>query len=113
MRAAFTLVELLVAIVVFTVGVLALAATGGLVASQLGDGNRLTTAAHRARSVLDSLAATSCDGLRDGTTTRDGILSSWTVSRDSIAADIRVANTADLRRGPRRDVFSLLVPCVP
>jgi Tfp pilus assembly protein FimT len=112
MRPAFTIVEMLVAIVVSTIGLIALAATSGLVAAHVGDGGRLTAAAHAARSVLDSLGAQRCDAIVGGSAARDGIAVEWAVSRDSTAAQIELITGATLRRGSRRDTYSLVVPCV-
>jgi hypothetical protein len=112
MRPAFTIIEMLVAIVVFTIGVIALAATSGLVAAHVGDGGRLTAAAHAARTVLDSLGAQRCDAIIGGSAPRDGIDVEWFVSRDSAAAQIELIAGAILRRGTRRDAYRLVVPCV-
>jgi len=112
MRPAFTLVELLVAIVIFTIGLVALAATSGLVAAHVGDGGRLTGAAHAARTVLDSLGARGCNAIGSGSATRDGIVVEWVVSRDSSSAEVVLTVGAALRRGTRRDVYQLVVPCV-
>jgi prepilin-type N-terminal cleavage/methylation domain-containing protein len=112
MRPAFTIVELLVAIVIFTIGLVALAATSGLVAGRVGDGGRLTAAAHAARSVLDSLGVMSCGAVMSGSATRDGIGVTWTVTRDSTAAHVDLTVGAALRRGNRRDTYRLVVPCV-
>ena len=111
MRAAFTLVELLVAIVVLTVGLLALAATAGLVASQVGDGGRLTGAAHVAHSLLDSLALHECVAVVSGASRRQGSSATWDVARDSIAARVEMRVGTDLRRGTRDDTYRLVVPC--
>ena len=112
MRPAFSIVELLVAIVVFTIGLVALAATSGLVAAGVGDGGRLTAAAHAARSVLDSLGAASCGSVGSGSATRDRVAVGWVVTRDSSAALIDLTVGASLRRGTRRDRYRLVVPCV-
>jgi len=112
MRPAFTLVELLVAIVIFTIGLLALAATSGLVAAHVGDGGRLTAAAHAARTTLDSLGAQACNALVSGSAARDGIAIEWVVSRDSSAAEVALTVGSILRRGSRRDTYQLVVPCV-
>ena len=111
MRPAFTLVELLVAIAVFTIGVLAVAATAGLVAAHVGDGARLTGSAHVARSILDSLAAGSCNAINAGSAARAGISAEWTVVRDSSAARVELSVGYALRRGARRDLYQLLIPC--
>src|SRR5689334_14657516 len=103
MRPAFTIVELLVAIVVFTIGLIALAATSGLVAAHVGDGGRLTAAAHAARTVLDSLGAQRCEAIIAGSATRDGIAVEWTAARDSSAVQVDLIAGAMLRHGTRRD----------
>ena len=110
-RSAFTLVEVLVAIVVFTVGVLALAATAGLVATHVGDGGRLTGAAHAARSVLDSLHALPCDRARSGSALLDQVTATWTVTRDSLTATIDITVASPLRRGGTRASYSALIEC--
>ena len=112
MRPAFTIVELLVAIVVFTIGLIALAATSGLVAAHVGDGGRLTAAAHAARTVLDSLGAQRCDAIIAGSAAHDGIAVEWTAARDSDAVQVDLTAGAMLRHGTRRDAYKLVVPCV-
>ena len=111
MRPAFTIVEMLVAVVVFTIGLVALAATSGLVAAHVGDGGRLTAAAHVARTVLDSLGARRCEAIVGGSANRDGVAVEWAVSRDSSAAQVELTVGATLRRGTRRDAYRLVVPC--
>ena len=111
MRPAFTLVELLVAIAVFTIGVLALAAAAGLVAAHVGDGARLTSSSHVARSILDSLAARDCIAVVGGSVSRSGLSAEWTVTRDSAAARVELVVGSALRRGSRRDTYRLIVPC--
>ena len=111
MRPAFTLVELLVAIVVATIGLLALAATAGIVASHVGDGARLTGAAHLARSVLDSLRASDCAAVTSGRVTRVGLSAEWSVTRDSGAAVVDLRVGSELRRGTKSEVYQAFVPC--
>jgi prepilin-type N-terminal cleavage/methylation domain-containing protein len=112
MRPGFTIIELLVAIVILTIGVLALAGTAGLVASHVGDGGQLTSAAHTARTIIDSLATDDCTRLTSGSATRGRITVTWIVARDSVAATIDVATGSPLRRGQRRDAYRVVVPCV-
>jgi hypothetical protein len=113
MRTGVTIIELLIAIVILTVGVLALAATAGLVAAHVGDGGRLTGAAHAARSTLDSLRGVPCPSLTSGSAGRGAVTLEWTVARDSLAAEIAVAVGSNLRRRARRDAFRATVPCAP
>jgi prepilin-type N-terminal cleavage/methylation domain-containing protein len=111
MRHGFTIIELLVAIVILTIGMLALAGTAGLVATHVGDGRQLTAGAHEARSVIDSLGMLECERVVSGSSARGGIIVSWSVSRDSIAATVAVAVGLPLRRRERRDVYQAVVPC--
>ena len=111
MRPAFTLVELLVAIVVLTVGLLALAATAGLLAAHVADGGRLTVAAHIARSVIDSLASHDCASVTSASTLRDGTSAAWTATADSVATRVELTVAAELRRVTRRDAYRVLIPC--
>ena len=111
MRPAFTIIELLVAVVVFTVGLLGLAATAGMVASHVGDGARLTGSAHFARSLLDSLGGLPCAAIASGEESRARLDARWTATRDSLAARVDLVVGADLRRGLRSDAYALVVPC--
>jgi prepilin-type N-terminal cleavage/methylation domain-containing protein len=111
MRQGFTIVELLVAIAILTIGMLALAGTAGLVASHVGDGGRLSGAAHAARTVIDSLGTSGCARLTSGSARRGGVEVSWTVIVDSSAATIDLSVGSPLRRGQRRDVYQAIVPC--
>jgi hypothetical protein len=111
MRPAFTVIELLVAVVVFTIGLLGLAATAGIVAGHVGDGARLTSSAHLARSILDSLAGLPCDAIVGGTDVRGRLDARWTSTRDSVAAHVDLIVGVSLRRGERRDTYSAVIPC--
>ena len=113
MRTGLTIVELLIAIVILTVGVLALAATAGLVAAHVGDGGRLTGAAHAARSALDSLRGVPCASLTSASAARGSFVVEWTVTRDSLAAEIVMTVGSTLRRRTRSDAFRATVPCAP
>jgi hypothetical protein len=113
MRTGLTIVELLIAIVILTVGVLALAATAGLVSAHVGDGGRLTGAAHAARSTLDSLRGVPCASLTSGSAARGVLTLDWSVTRDTLAADVAVTVGSSLRRRARSDAFRATVPCAP
>jgi prepilin-type N-terminal cleavage/methylation domain-containing protein len=111
MRPAFTIIELLIAIVVFTIGLLGLAATAGTVAGHVGDSARLTGSAHLARSILDSLGTLRCDAIAAGAESNGRLAAQWTVRRDSLSAQVDLVVGSELRRGRRRDPYALVVPC--
>lgn len=72
-RSGFTIVETLVAIIVLSVGVLALASSVGSITRMMSSGQRKTRASTIAASILDSLRNKAyseipkCAGLVDGT----------------------------------------------
>jgi prepilin-type N-terminal cleavage/methylation domain-containing protein len=65
-RAGFGLVELIVAIMILTIGVLGLASTAAYVTRQVNEGGQATFAATRVSSLLDSLRSVACDRLVNG-----------------------------------------------
>ena len=82
-RRGFTLIEMIIAIVVMSVGVLGLAGTATYVATQMGGGQAQTLAATMATKVADSLAARRCSAIVNGSQTKRGVTVTWTVADSS------------------------------
>jgi prepilin-type N-terminal cleavage/methylation domain-containing protein len=82
-RRGFTLIEMIIAIIVMSIGIMALAGTASFVATQMGGGNAQTIAAAMANKVSDSLAARRCSALVSGSQTRRGVTVSWEVADSS------------------------------
>ena len=82
-RHGFTLIEVIIAIIVMSVGIMGLAGTAGYVATQMGGGNAQTIAAAMTTKVSDSLSARRCSALVDGSQTRRGVTVSWAVTDSS------------------------------
>jgi len=79
LRAAFTLVELLVACLVLGTGVLALASTSVAVARLTGDAARAGAAAERAHARMEAMRATAC-AAASGSAVAGGIAEWWTAA---------------------------------
>jgi type IV pilus modification protein PilV len=94
-RAGFTLVELLVAMMVFAVGMLGLAATAGSVTRMMGGAKRQTIAAMVAQSRLERIRSSPCSTLLGGTDTVRGIVSAWTVT--AVSRGVNVSETVTYR----------------
>ncbi len=92
----FTIVEVLVAVLVLTVGVTALVGSAGIVTRMIGQGRRTTQVAQRAERRLEILRQTAlsatpqCTGLTGGTSTSGGITETWTVTTPVTPAQTRV-----------------------
>ena len=79
-RSGFTVVEVVVAIVVLSVGVLALASAAGQTMRLIGQGRRLTAVAALGREQLESLRRAGCPGTGAGVITRGRIDIQWMVT---------------------------------
>ncbi|HET9005031.1 MAG TPA: prepilin-type N-terminal cleavage/methylation domain-containing protein [Gemmatimonadaceae bacterium] len=88
-RAGFTLVELLVALMVFAVGMLGLAATAGSVTRMMGGAKRQTLAATVAQSRLEKIRSSPCASLVSGSETVRGITNTWTITAVTRGIDVR------------------------
>jgi prepilin-type N-terminal cleavage/methylation domain-containing protein len=79
-RGGFTIIELVVAIIIITVGVLALATGSAGVAKQMRSGNQAALAAVVAQSRLETIRSLGCSNLSNGTATTRGMTEKWTVA---------------------------------
>ena len=81
-RTAFSLVELLVALVLLAVGLAACMRAAGAVARLEGDAVRRRRVADVLRARLDSLAATACGPDAGGRATAGGVTEDWQATSD-------------------------------
>jgi Tfp pilus assembly protein PilV len=79
MRAAFTLIEVLVAMVLFEFGMLALAATSAVTARSFGIAVRRARAQSVAAARVEQLRAGACATTPPGQATHPGFTESWRV----------------------------------
>lgn len=111
-RAGVSLVEILVAALVLSVGLLGVVGTSRNIADQMGGGIRQTVASNIAQARIDSLASISCSGLASvstGTATSRGITESWTVTDGVNIKTIAVVVTVPRRTKTLK--FSTVIPC--
>jgi Tfp pilus assembly protein PilV len=110
-RAGCTLIEIIVALFVFTTGALALAAGSGVVARELGTNNLRAEAARVAASRLEVVHA-SCRIAQSGSETRGPILSRWSVSPlDSSSLRIEGTVSYITAHGSRSEPYAATVGC--
>ena len=111
-RAGFTLVELLVAMMVFAVGMLGLAATAGSVTRMMGGAKRQTIAATVAQSRIEKLRSSPCASIVSGSETVRGISNTWTVTAVSRGVNVRDSVSFPSSRNTRRSkVYQTTLSC--
>jgi prepilin-type N-terminal cleavage/methylation domain-containing protein len=82
-RAGFSLPELIVAMMILTVGILALASGSAGVLRQMRAGNQTALAALVAQSRMEMIRSQTCGTLASGSATTRGLSESWTITATS------------------------------
>lgn len=117
-RSGFTLVEVLVAVTILTVGVIALAGSSATVTRMIGRGKIDTRAAQLATQQVDSLRVAAyfttprCTALASGgPATTDNVTLSWTVVANGTRRDVNVSASYATGRGTRTEVLTTYIEC--
>jgi prepilin-type N-terminal cleavage/methylation domain-containing protein len=79
-RAGFTIMELIVAIVILSIGLLGLAATSGIVMRLIGGGSHQTVAANVALARFEQLRSLSCGRMTGGSAINRNVREAWSVT---------------------------------
>lgn len=108
-----SLVEVLVAITVFGVGVLSLVGSAALVTRMIGDAKRLTQEAVMARGQMELLIPDACRDTFGGYGERSGFLVRWRVSRGAAGSDMVVIVEPITPGQHRADTLVTYVSCPP
>jgi len=110
-RAGFTLIEVVIAILILSVGALALAGSSAVMVRRLSDGARTAAGASVARSRIESSLAAPCSALAGGSEQILGVHSEWSVAAAENFADIKQRVTYPARHGPHSENFISSAPC--
>lgn len=81
------MLEVLVAVVLLAIGLLAVAASGGLSLREVSDSRTQLRSWTGVGRIADSLTALGWDGVDDGSASVDGVELSWTVASPSAELD--------------------------
>ncbi len=109
----FSLVELIVAILILTIGILGLAAAAAQVQRMVGWGGRYGASANVANAQLEQLRATPCVSLAASGTATVGIYSlSWTVASSGNLRTFTLTVTYPNGRATRSDMYETQRSCV-
>jgi prepilin-type N-terminal cleavage/methylation domain-containing protein len=119
-RSGFTLVEVLVAVTILSVGVVAMAGTAGIVTRMVGRGKIDTRAAQLATLKLDSLRVRAygttprCAAIVNGGPEVTGNVSlSWTVAMAATGSgrDVSVSVSYETPRGTQTEALTTYIEC--
>ena len=118
-RSGFTLVEVLVAVTMLSVGIMALAGNAAMVTRMIGRGKSDTQAAQLATLKVDSLRARAyattprCTGLVNGASAVDRVTLSWTVQTppSGIGRNVSVSASYNTARGTHTEVLTTYIEC--
>lgn len=111
-RAGFTLVELIIAIVILVVGVLGLASTAAVVMRQITGSSMQTRAAMMAQSRLETLRAMPCANMVAGNATTGGVTETWRFVINGRTATLTDVITWAENRVNRTVTFTSERPCI-
>jgi prepilin-type N-terminal cleavage/methylation domain-containing protein len=119
--AGFTLVEVLVAVVVLGIGIIAMAGTSGMVTRMIGRGKMSTRAGQAATRKVEELRllaystsprCTAGSFANGGPVVADGVTTSWVVAANGKARPVTVTVSFRTRRGGNHtDVINTLIEC--
>ena len=112
----FSLVEVMIAMVILTVGILGLAASSAAVTKMTAEGSRSGSAAGVAASrfeMLRATAAVSCIGLAAGTATTGRFSESWTLTTSGLMRIVTETITYTSGQSTRTTVYSSYISCAP
>lgn len=109
----FTIVEILVAVLILAVGMLALASTAATVTRMIGQGQRFSEASTLAVERFEIIRAQDCDAMTSGSATEGAYTLSWTVSSvaGGNARSIELTVSSPTTRGARVDSFATTIAC--
>ena len=116
----FTIVEVLVAMMVLSVGVLALVSSSALVTRMVGTGQHVTRATQVAERRLETLrqsarsTAVPCTNVPagNGNATTDGMLETWSVTVSGQARNLVANVTYNVSRGTRTVTLRTMISCL-
>jgi prepilin-type N-terminal cleavage/methylation domain-containing protein len=116
LRPGFTVIEIMVAVLIVVIGLLALVGSGTLYSAMLSRGNSATRAAFFGQDHIERLRATPCQLLANGTATYSGgYLVDWTVE-NLVSGTYRRAQVRVRYPGrfgvQRQDIMEATILCI-
>jgi prepilin-type N-terminal cleavage/methylation domain-containing protein len=110
----FSLAEVMIAMVILTVGVLGIAASSATITRMSSEGGRSSGSAAVAESRIEVLTATPCASLASsGSATSGKFSETWTVTTSNLLRTITVNVTYPSGRASRTAAYVAYMSCAP
>ena len=110
-RRGYTIVEMVIAIMIFTIGLLAMAGTASLIMMTIAGSQTRSVAAAVAESRFESLRAQTCAAHTSGSAITRGLREDWSVQPLARADDVTVVVTMLNNHRVRTQTFKSYLPC--
>jgi type IV pilus modification protein PilV len=107
----FTIVELLVAVMILSIGLLSMAGTSAVMMEMLAASQTRTLAASVAQSRFERIRATACASRASGSAVTRGTSESWTINHLARADEVTVTITFQANHRVRSTSFESYLPC--
>lgn len=113
----FTILEVLIAVMILSVGLLGLVSSAALVTRMITQGAWYTEASTLASQQFETFRSrwtgTGCAGAANGSTSSRGFTLTWTVTSAAggQARQVALVVTSPTARGSRNDTFYSTIPC--
>jgi prepilin-type N-terminal cleavage/methylation domain-containing protein len=107
----YTIIELLVAVMIFSVGLLGMAGTASVIMSTVTSTKSRTIAASVAESRFERMRATACVSRAGGSAVSRGISETWTLNRLTRADEVTVNVSFLSSHRKRTETFRSYLPC--
>lgn len=109
----FTIAEVVVAIIMVSIGIIGVAKATAEIVSMVARGDRSVTASTYAQDRMEQMRAAGCGSMAEGTETYDGSFSlTWTVTARNNVREVQLVAEYPGGRGMRVDTFETSVPCI-
>jgi type IV pilus assembly protein PilV len=110
-RRGFTILEVIVAIVILSMGILGLAGTAASVTRMVGSSDRYAQATALATQRFEIMRGTSCATMGGGSSTQGRYTVAWTVADVTNGKQVTITVTAPSTRGTRTHTFTQIISC--
>jgi prepilin-type N-terminal cleavage/methylation domain-containing protein len=114
----FTIIEILIAVVILSIGVMGMVGAAGLASRMIGQGKRNTQAAivaqQRMEIIREQALSTNprCTALANGTATTTGVTENWRITGAGRSRRVRIIVTYPTNRGTAVDTVHSVVGCL-